>query len=265
MIPWFRFYNDVVNDPKVQRLPDAQFKAWVNLLCLASRNGGLLPPVQDIAYALRVSEQKVTKLLEQLSELGLFDETETGLKPHNWDGRQYKSDTSTERVKRFRERSEKRSETVSVTAPDTEQSRAESEQTRARGNVSSSVSATARGRILEAFAAANSPNIPDTARVDLWLAQGWDVEIFVPVIAEAVKRKPSISSLSYFENAITEAHAKRNPTPAKIETHAEKETRWRQSLDRLIADGRKWPCRVPPEIPNEFAEGYMTSKLRIVA
>jgi hypothetical protein len=39
---------------------------------------------------------------------------------HAWDKRQYKSDTSTERVKRFRERSSNATETVNETPPDTE-------------------------------------------------------------------------------------------------------------------------------------------------
>ena len=40
---WFRLYNDVINDPKVQRLDGETFKAWINILCLASKGGGVLP------------------------------------------------------------------------------------------------------------------------------------------------------------------------------------------------------------------------------
>ena len=44
MARWFRFYNEALDDPKVQKLPPALFKSWVNLLCLTARHDGTLPP-----------------------------------------------------------------------------------------------------------------------------------------------------------------------------------------------------------------------------
>jgi hypothetical protein len=107
MSRWFRFYDDAVNDPKVQRLSGEKFKAWVNLLCLASKNDGRLPPLTDISYTLRLSEDKVSALLNEFCAAGLIDPVEVNgapmsYEPHNWSGRQFKSDVSTERVKRFR-------------------------------------------------------------------------------------------------------------------------------------------------------------------
>lgn len=122
MSRWFRMYDELLDDPKAQRLEPALFKTWINLLCLASRRGGTLPPgASDIAFALRLSMESVEQAVKQLTECGLIDETANGLIPHNWDGRQYKSDVSTERVKRFRngdetpaKREMKRSRSVSV-------------------------------------------------------------------------------------------------------------------------------------------------------
>lgn len=119
---WFRFYDDVLDDPKVQRLPPETFKGWVNILCLTKRNGEVLPGISDIAFALRMSDAEVEQLIDKLTGFGLLDNTETGMKPHNWNARQYKSDVSTERVKRFR----KRHETVSET-PRARQSRTDTE------------------------------------------------------------------------------------------------------------------------------------------
>lgn len=112
MSQWFRMYTEVLNDPKAQRLPGDVFKGWINLLCLAKEHDGVLPPVDDIAFALRISVKDAAKLLETLRAAGLFDQTETGLAPHNWNGRQYKSDVSTTRVKRFRERNVKQRDAV---------------------------------------------------------------------------------------------------------------------------------------------------------
>lgn len=129
MSSWLRIYSEVLNDPKVQKLPAEIFKGWINILCLAAQHDGLLPCDDDIAFALRIDNKAVIKLMKSLSGAGLIDELETGREPHNWNGRQYKSDVSTERVKRFRKRSMKRDETATETAP--EQSRTETEQSRA--------------------------------------------------------------------------------------------------------------------------------------
>ncbi len=64
-----------------------------------------------------------------------------------------------------------------------------------------------RTGITKAFEAANSPSVPDTGRAALWLAQGYRAEICLAVVSEGVSRKPSISTLAYFDRAIAEAHA----------------------------------------------------------
>lgn len=117
---WFRAYEEALNDPKIQRLPDAVFKTWFNLLCLASLHDGFLPETNEIAFALRLSEEKCAERLSLLIKAELIDETETGLSPHNWNGRQYKSDVSTGRVKQFRKRQRNVSSAVSETPPDTD-------------------------------------------------------------------------------------------------------------------------------------------------
>lgn len=126
MSRWFRMYDELLDDPKVQRLPAADFKGWVNLLCLASKNDGRLPSVQDITFALRETENAVSTLLERLLNGGLIERRNGGANgchyaPYKWDERQYKSDTSTGRVKRFRERSKTVTETPSETETETEQ------------------------------------------------------------------------------------------------------------------------------------------------
>lgn len=127
MTRWFRVYDDLVDDPKVQRLRGDTFKALINLWCLASKNEGFLPSSEDIAFKLRMHPEKVSALLAGLRNSGFIDGDETDARPHNWDARQYKSDVSTERVKRFR----KRQETVSVTPPDTDSEQKQSRTERA--------------------------------------------------------------------------------------------------------------------------------------
>lgn len=102
---WFRFYSDALDDPKVQRLPGDLFKTWVNLLCLCAKNDGDLPALEDIAFALRLSDEQMSAAMDEFQRRGLVDmEGDTSL-PHNWHGRQMNSDrdpTATERKQRQR-------------------------------------------------------------------------------------------------------------------------------------------------------------------
>jgi len=113
--PWFRFYRAVVNSPKVQRLPATIFKAWVNLLCCTDDDGAL-PSVPDLAFTLRTSEREVDKVISSLIGAGLLAEEDGIVTAHDWAEHQRKSDTSNERVKRYR----KRNCNVTRNAPDTE-------------------------------------------------------------------------------------------------------------------------------------------------
>jgi len=124
MTRWFRFYSEVLNDPKVQKLDGETFKSWVNVMCVASAYDGFLPPVDELAFSLRIEVNACLTLVERLLNATLIDKLSGGPNGwryalHGWGKRQYKSDTSTERVKRFR----KRSETVAETPPETEQNR----------------------------------------------------------------------------------------------------------------------------------------------
>lgn len=127
---WFRFYDDAMHDAKLLRLSDATFRAWVTLLCFASKNSGVLPAAADIAVELRCKPALVASWITELSAAGLIDKTSDGFVPHNWGERQYKSDSSAERMKRHRDRKRDVTSDVTVTAQnrtetDTEQKDAE--------------------------------------------------------------------------------------------------------------------------------------------
>lgn len=125
---WFRFYDEVLDDPKVQKLHPEAFKFWVNLLCFASRNEGHIA-AEDVSFALRMKLEKVNLLMGILVKASLIDEGET-LRPHNWDTRQFISDvtdpTAAIRMRNFRNRHRNDTVTVTPTRTDTE-SEAESE------------------------------------------------------------------------------------------------------------------------------------------
>lgn len=220
---WWRAYNEALHDPKLQLLSDALFRAWFNLMCLASSHGGEIPPLRDVAFALRLAEPKAAGILAQLHAAGLLDKTQAGFVPHNWDGRQFKSDrdeTAASRSKKYRDgkkrhgsvtRDAPRDDTDASHPPETEQkqNRAEAEQKRAR-------EADLRQAIVKAFETANSPNLPETSIVGLWLEQGYEPAIILAVISDIVARKPSITTLKYFERAIIEAHQSKAPPRIEV-------------------------------------------------
>ena len=137
---WIRLYREALHDPKIVTLSDRQHRVWVNFLLMAD-DDGFLPGFRDIACHLRCTPQDATQLLDDLIDCGLVDPetdvTKGGPKRyrmHGWEKRQYRSDTSTERVRKHRSKARNADETfqkqdaaASVTPPESEP-----EQTRER-------------------------------------------------------------------------------------------------------------------------------------
>ena len=115
MSRWFRLYADAMRNPKVAKLGDKDFRLWVELLAVASENEGEIPCLDDLKHLLRRRLDHLSTAVQRLISVGLIDVLEGGYVPHSWAKFQYKSDTSTERVHKHREK-----RNVSVTPPDTE-------------------------------------------------------------------------------------------------------------------------------------------------
>lgn len=150
---WFRYHADVLNNKRVQKLPAELFKLWVNCQSiLAMENApasGRLPPTEDCAYMLRMSVEETANKFDKLVEAGMFmkrnetkcneneteSETEEGVFEEKnsdlfetlhvsiyfvkkWGEKQYKSDVSTDRVRKHRDKKRNVPETVNVTPPD---------------------------------------------------------------------------------------------------------------------------------------------------
>jgi hypothetical protein len=104
---YFKLHHEVAQDPKVQMLPAETFRAWINVLCIASANKprrGFLPEMKHVAYVLRVSIAEAEAIIATLVGEGLLDESDGGYTPHNWDARQGRVDHSTERSRKFRQK-----------------------------------------------------------------------------------------------------------------------------------------------------------------
>lgn len=130
---WFRLYGEFATDPKVQMLSEAMQRRLVMLFCLECSNGietfHVTERETSIAFALRVTEEVLAETKETFVRKGFINDDWTLC---NWSKRQYVSDSSTARVKAYREKKKaeaKQNETLqkrSSNAP--EQNRTETEQ-----------------------------------------------------------------------------------------------------------------------------------------
>ncbi len=116
---WWRAYDEALHDPKLVALSDKLHRAWFGLLCVASKNDGLLPAMSTVAIELRVTVRKAAEYVTALVQAGLIDEIEAGkFAPHNWPSRQFQSDvtdpTNAERQRRYRKRHSVTADTVTV-------------------------------------------------------------------------------------------------------------------------------------------------------
>lgn len=219
---WFRFYNSVVDDPKVQLLPKALRWAWVELLCLASKNDGTLPAIEQIAFSVRASVNDAQADVDALILAGLIDVTPEGrLTPHNWAERQFVSDSSRERTRNYRERMKKRSGdgvvTSQVTAQESETDTEKDPPLPPIGEMAGEDFQRFRKR-LETIAGealadpANSPSLINPSPIAAWIEGGAHPELDIASAVQAVagrSRPRSIRSWEYFTRAVAENKARR--------------------------------------------------------
>lgn len=129
---WWRAYANAVDNHKLQVLPPVLFKHWFNLLCVYKAFGGVFPQDDIIAAKLRVPVKSLPKIFADLHQRELMDIQEGLWIPHDWDSRQFQSDTSTERTRRFREKHKRPDAAISEGA---------------NGNVSSNVPGNGVGNV----------------------------------------------------------------------------------------------------------------------
>lgn len=106
---WIKLYYEILDDPKMGRLPDHIWRRSIEMFLMAGEagNGGYLPSVQDIAWRLRTTDADVTECLEALCAVGIADVTPEGdwIVTHFADRQDAPSNA--ERQQRYRERKQK--------------------------------------------------------------------------------------------------------------------------------------------------------------
>jgi len=102
---WFRVYDAIIDDPKIQRLPVEVRWFYLEILCVANRQTprGSLPLAVDIAFLLRSDEATIKRNLKAILDAGLIEKGDVTLwRVHSWEARQQKSDNAAERMRAYR-------------------------------------------------------------------------------------------------------------------------------------------------------------------
>ena len=100
---WIKLYIEILDDDKFGILPE--FMKWraIELFLVAGENGndGLLPPVERLAWRLRLPQEKLAETLSAIAQVGVVHETPEGWVVTNFMKRQAAIPVG-ERVKRYR-------------------------------------------------------------------------------------------------------------------------------------------------------------------
>lgn len=99
--PWFRLYSEFAHDPKIQMLPEAMQRRYVMLLCLRCSETLETLHETEIAFQLRLDEAQLLETKQLFISKNFIDKH---WKILNWDKRQFVSDSSTMRVRKYRDK-----------------------------------------------------------------------------------------------------------------------------------------------------------------
>lgn len=107
---WLKLYHEILDDVKVCRLPDSSYRRFIECLLLAGELGedGLLPEIEVMAWRLRIDEKTCQQDMSRLALAGIvhLDESNRWVVTKFAERQAPVSDK--ERMRRMRERQNKR-------------------------------------------------------------------------------------------------------------------------------------------------------------
>lgn len=114
---WFRMYSEFATDPKVQSMDETLQRRFIMFLCLHCSGEYEQLSEEELAFALRITPEQLAETRRVFGAKGFLDAEG---KIRNWNKRQYKSDSSTERVQKHRASKAKQEGNVTETPSDTD-------------------------------------------------------------------------------------------------------------------------------------------------
>ena len=203
MTQWFRMYGEVLTDRKLARVTKTSGQPrvvvlglWTTLLCLASdspERGRLLLTedhpysAEDLADETGLDTGEIAGILNAFADLRMVAWDGDVLTICAWSERQYESDVSTERVRRFRAKQRNGSATTEKrfgNSPDTE---SDTEQTTETEAEQTAEPARAEKRAPRRKPAADAVQAVDSADFELLAGLG----VAEPVLSQVLKLPPA--------------------------------------------------------------------------
>lgn len=108
-LDWFRMYCEFATDTKVQSMDETLQRRFVMFLCLHCAGEFDQLSDDELAFALRISPDELVRTKDVFKQKRFLD---SDGKIRSWNKRQFKSDSSTERVREHRERRRNADETL---------------------------------------------------------------------------------------------------------------------------------------------------------
>lgn len=118
--PWFRFYSEVLSDRKIQRICHLTKKpkalvvgVWATILAMASDSPergvlliseGIAVTLDDISLETGLSPEECGEIIAAFIAANMVHSDDDTFIVTQWDSRQYKSDTSNDRVAKYRDK-----------------------------------------------------------------------------------------------------------------------------------------------------------------
>lgn len=122
---WFRLYAEFASDPKVQMMSETMQRRLIMLFCFRC-NGHVTLRNEEVTFLLRISNEEWEETRQLFFAKGFINENNELV---NWEKRQFRSDSSRERVARHREKM-KHDDVTTCNVTVTPQNRTDTEQNR---------------------------------------------------------------------------------------------------------------------------------------
>jgi hypothetical protein len=249
---WIKLYTEITRDPKMGRLTDRQFRTCINLFAVAGEtdDGGRLPPLPDMTWLLRLTDEQLAEDLAALTRVGILEERAGEWYVRKWAERQAKPPSDQrervrERVTEHRKRQRNESVTTlqpGVTTPETETETdvdIETEKETERETDADVAWKQAVRAFESSISLVSGSLVPDM--LDMWsvLQSGGHEDWWEQAITVAVARNKR--SWSYvrgvLEGCLREGH------PPRAATNGTSKKAAPTGPERVILDGKIWERR----------------------
>ena len=106
---WLKLYHEILDDAKMGRLPDRLWRRTIELFLMAGEehDGGHLPPLEDMAWRLRLNDDELRQDLEALAQIEIVTQLDNGMWFVTNFAERQSAMSNAERQQRYRDRKRK--------------------------------------------------------------------------------------------------------------------------------------------------------------